>query len=101
MRRRRAGEGRERAGDAERRSGAWEELGRECEHLARLVAVAGGHRLEERVALAHEERRSAVPVAPPLVGGEFCLAVGHRLEKPHLVDEGQQHDRLPRELLAW
>ena len=23
------------------------------------------------------------------------------LEKPHLVDEGQQDDRLPRELLAW
>ena len=32
-RRRRAGQGRERAGDAERRSSAWEELGRECEHL--------------------------------------------------------------------
>ena len=41
-----------------------------------------------------------MPIASLLVGGELCLAVRHRLEQPHLVDEGQQDDRLPCELLA-
>ena len=97
--RRRVGQRRERAGDEHARVGS-EGLGLEREQLARLLAVARAHRGEERVLVAHEEHGPAVRVAPALLVVEAALAVGHRLEQPHLVDEGQQHDRLPRELLA-
>mmetsp|Transcript_45131 Transcript_45131/g.149616 ORF Transcript_45131/g.149616 Transcript_45131/m.149616 type:complete len:720 (+) Transcript_45131:1262-3421(+) len=63
-------------------------------------AVGRHERRAERVRVREEEDGLADRVAAALVLGELAQALSHGVDEPRLVDEGEQDDCLPEELLA-